>query len=94
MKCYRVNKETKDYVANVLARRGYKYELLEEGGEVFCRLEISSKKFHAVVVRARMEKMTVDVGSPIPYIAVAELDDDDARDDVGSAYVIKERSSK
>ncbi len=41
-----------------------------------------------------MEKMTADVGSPIPYIAVAELDDDDAIDDVGSAYVIKERSSK
>ncbi len=89
MKSYRVNKEVKDYVHNVLARRGIKHELLEKDGEIFCCADISNKKFHNAVVRARMEKMTADAGSPIPYIAQAELRDVEARNDVGGAYVVK-----
>ncbi len=92
MKKYRVNEDLVFYVSNILDRRCVKHQMVEENGTHYCLQEISNKNFHKLIIRASMERLTIESDAPIPYIA--EVEQDDLRVlaemfELGGAYAVK-----
>lgn len=77
-------------VENVLKRRAIPYELVERDGAIYCISDLSGKDFHRIIVRAKMEKETEEVGSSIPFISKAELNDYEVLEELNGSHLIHE----
>ena len=80
---FRVSDTLCDYVENVLRRRAIPYEI-KDGR---CETNLSGEKFHKVVLRAKMEKMTDEKESTYPFVAEKELFDETVLSEVGDDYI-------
>ena len=55
MNTFKVSETLRDYIANILIRRGIEFIEPDEG---HCSVEMSGMQFHKIVLRAKMEKLT------------------------------------
>ena len=85
MNKFKVSEYLASRIKFILDRRGIN-STLEDG---YCLTELSGRKFHKVVLRARMEVLQKESGSKIPYVAAQELDDILVMDEVGPDYILK-----
>lgn len=89
---FKVSSTLKDCVENVLKRWGIKYEIVNEDNSLFCKTSISGELFHKVVVRAKMEKETLECHSAIPFVTKEETEDMTVMQEIGNAYIIRDNS--
>lgn len=71
MRTFNVSQTLLENVKTVLDRRGIRYTY--QDGKI--NTNISGQRFHACVVRAKMEKLQEEQRSPIPYVAKTEVGD-------------------
>lgn len=89
MRTFNISRTLADSIANVLTRRAIPYEIVEDNGKLICRVDISGKKFHKIVLRAKMEKLQDERNSIIPFVAKPERDDPEVMEEVGHAYYVE-----
>lgn len=85
MKTFKVSKTLESYVINILKRRAINY-VLNDNGTIDA--EISGQKFHKIIVRAKMEKMTDEKKAPIPFIATTEVNDFLVMQEIGDIFIV------
>lgn len=90
MRTFKVSETLKDYINNVLKRRGYDYSYNDDGT---INVEMSGQNFHKVVVRAKMEKLTDEKKSSIPYIATTERDSSLVISEIGDTFIIDDKNA-
>lgn len=89
MRTFKVSEMLKDYINNVLKRRGYDYSYNDDGT---INVEMSGQNFHKVVVRAKMEKLTDEKNSSIPYVATTERDSSLVISEIGDTFIIDDKN--
>lgn len=89
MRTFKVSEMLKDYINNVLKRRGYDYSYNDDGT---INVEMSGQNFHKVVVRAKMEKLTDEKNSSISYVATTERDSSLVISEIGDTFIIDDKN--
>ncbi|MCI5602124.1 MAG: hypothetical protein SOV90_10010 [Lachnospiraceae bacterium] len=89
MRTFKVSETLKDYINNVLKRRGYDYSYNDDGT---INVEMSGQNFHKVVVRAKMEKLTDEKNSSISYVATTERDSSLVISEIGDTFIIDDKN--
>lgn len=89
-KPYKVSESLYEYVINVLNRRGIDYEITEKDNQKYCVSNLSGEQFHKIVLRAKMEKMTDEKESSIPFVASSELKNPVVMEEVGDMFLSAE----
>lgn len=72
---FKIRKNLKEYVRNILAREGVSHRFCEENEQMYCLVRMSGERFHKVVKRAYCEKMTEETG--LLHLTYEESCDDD-----------------
>lgn len=93
-KPYKVSESLYEYVTNILKRRGIKYTITENNNQKYCESNLSGEQFHKIVLRAKMEKLTDEKKSSIPFVATVELNNPVVMDEVGEQVLIADDIEK
>ena len=70
---FKVRKELKEYVRNILAREGIPHRFKTEDEQIYCLVCLSGERFHKIVKRAFCEMKTAETG--ILHLTYAESQD-------------------
>lgn len=87
MNTFKISSTLKKNIIDILKRRNINYILHDNSIEI----DLSGTKFHKIVTRAKMEKLTEERHSKIPYVHFSEMDDKGVLDEVGDYYLLYER---
>lgn len=86
MRRFRISDTLRPNIERILHRRAVRYQMDDN----HCTVDMSGEQFHKIVLRAKMEKLQEETGSPVPYVARTELNDRTVIQEVGNAYCIQE----